>query len=63
LYNSVLESKSVLAVDIFMTTLGAPAILTVQEIYAAGGNHQGGSKSVLVGENDYVAWFSNKSGN
>ena len=46
-----------------MTTLGTPAILTIQKIYAADGNYQGGSKSVLVGENEYVAWFSNKSGN
>jgi hypothetical protein len=58
-----MKSKSVLAVVIFMTTLGTPAILTIQEIHAADGNYQGGSESVVVGENEYVAWFSNKSGN
>jgi hypothetical protein len=58
-----MKSKSVLAVVIFMTTLGTPAILTIQEIYAADGNYQVGNKSVVVGQNEYVAWFSNKSGN
>ena len=57
-----MKSKSVLAVDIFMTTLGTPAILTIQETFADG-NYRGWSKSVVVGENEYVAWFSNKSGN
>jgi hypothetical protein len=58
-----MKSKSVLAFVIFMTTLGTPAILTIQEIYAADGSYQGESDSVVVGENEYVAWFSNKSGN
>jgi hypothetical protein len=57
-----MKSKSVLAVDIFMTTLGTPAILTIQETFADG-NYRGWSKSVVVGENEYVARFSNKSGN
>ncbi|HEY6405800.1 MAG TPA: hypothetical protein VIX38_06960 [Nitrososphaeraceae archaeon] len=50
-----MKSKSVLAVVIFMTTLGTPAILTIQEIYAADGSYQGESESVVVGENEYVA--------
>ena len=32
-------------------------------MYTISGNYQGGSQSVVVGENEYVAWFSNKSGN
>jgi hypothetical protein len=55
-----MNSKSVLAVIIIMITL---AILTIQHIDAARGNYQGGSKSVVVGENEYIAWFSNKLGN
>jgi hypothetical protein len=58
-----MNSKSVLAVIIIMITLGTSTIMTIQDIYAARGNYQGGSKSVVVGENEYVAWFSNKSGN
>jgi hypothetical protein len=50
-----MNSKSVLAVIIIMITL---AILTIQHIDAARGNYQGGSKSVVVGENEYIAWFS-----
>jgi hypothetical protein len=55
-----MDSKPVLVV-MDMITLGTSAILT--NIYAERGNYQGGSKSVVVGENEYVAWFSNKSGN
>lgn len=58
-----MNPKSVLAVIIIMITLGTTAILTIQDIDAARGNYQGGSKSVVVGENEYIAWFSNKSGN
>jgi hypothetical protein len=57
-----MDSKPILVV-IVMITLGTLAILTIQDIYAERGNYQGGSKSVVVGENEYVAWFSNKSGN
>lgn len=57
-----MNSKLVLAVIIIMITLGTSAILKIQDIYAARGNYQGGSRSVVVGENEYVAWFSNKSG-
>ena len=58
-----MNSRSVLAVIIIMITLGTTAISTIQDIDAARGNYQGGSKSVVVGENEYIAWFSNKSGN
>jgi hypothetical protein len=50
-----MNSKSVSAVIIIMITLGTPAILTIQDIDAARGNYQGGSKSVIVGENEYIA--------
>ena len=46
-----------------MINLGTSVLLTAQDVYAARGNYQGGSQSVVVGENEYVAWFSNKSGN
>ena len=58
-----MNSKSEAAVIIIMITLGTTAISTIQDIDAARGNYQGGSKSVVVGENEYIAWFSNKSGN
>jgi hypothetical protein len=50
-----MNSKSVLAVIIVMITL--------EKNYQSKKNYQGGSKSVVVGENEYIAWFSNKSGN
>jgi hypothetical protein len=57
-----MDSKPVMAI-IVTVTLGTIATLTIQDIDAARGNYQGGSKSIVVGENEYVAWFSNKSGN
>jgi hypothetical protein len=59
-----MDSKPVLVV-IIMINLGTSVLLTAQDVcmYAARGNYQGGSQSVVVGENEYVAWFSNKSGN
>ncbi|MGC2386732.1 MAG: sialidase family protein [Nitrososphaeraceae archaeon] len=57
-----MDSKPVLVV-IIMITLGTSVLLTAQDVYAAHRNYQGGSQSVVVGESEYVAWFSNKSGN
>ena len=57
-----MDSKPVLVVTIIIT-LGTSVLLTAQDVYAARGNYQGGRQSVVVGENEYVAWFSNKSGN
>jgi hypothetical protein len=57
-----MDSKPVLVV-IIMITLGTSVLLTAQDVYAAHRNYQGGSQSVVVGENEYVTWFSNKSGN
>ena len=57
-----MDSKPVLVV-IIMITLGTSVLLTAQDGYAARRNYQGGSQSVVVGENEYVTWFSNKSGN
>ena len=57
-----MDSKPVLVV-IIMITLGTSVLLTAQDVYGARGNYQGGSQSVVVGESEYVAWFSNKSGN
>ena len=57
-----MDSKPVLVVTIIIT-LGTSVLLTAQDVYAAHRNYQGGSQSVVVGENEYVAWFSNKSGN
>lgn len=57
-----MDSKPFLVV-IIMITLGTSVLLTAQDVYAAHRNYQGGSQSVVVGENEYVTWFSNKSGN
>ena len=57
-----MDSKPVLVVTIIIT-LGTSVLLTAQDVYAARGNYQGGSHSVVVGESEYVAWFSNKFGN
>jgi hypothetical protein len=48
---------------IIMITLGISFILTVPDGYAATRSYNGGSQSEAVGANEYVAWFSNKSGN
>jgi hypothetical protein len=57
-----MDSKPVLVV-IIMIALVTSVLSTAQDVYAARVNYQGGSQSVVVGENEYVAWFSNKSGN
>jgi hypothetical protein len=58
----IMDSKLVLGV-IIMITLGMSFILTTQDGYSATRSYNGGSKSAAVGANEYVAWFSNKSGN
>jgi hypothetical protein len=56
--------NSKLALGVFMMiTLGMSFILTAQDGYAATRSYNGGSQSAAVGANEYVAWFSNKSGN
>jgi uncharacterized protein (UPF0333 family) len=57
-----MDSKLVLGV-IIMITLGMSFILTSQNGYSVTRNYNGGSQSAAVGANEYVAWFSNKSGN
>ena len=57
-----MDSKLVLGVTI-MITLGISFTFTTQNGYSLTRNYNGGSQSAAVGENEYVAWFSNKSGN
>jgi hypothetical protein len=58
----IMDSKLVLGV-IIMITLGVSFVLTIQDGYSATRNYNGESQSAVVGSNEYVAWFSNKSGN
>jgi hypothetical protein len=57
-----MDSKLALGV-IIMITLGVSFTLTARDGYAAFRSYNGGSQSAAVGANEYVAWFSNKSGN
>jgi hypothetical protein len=57
-----MDSKLALGV-IIMITLGISFLLTARDGYGAIRSYSGESQSEAVGAKEYVAWFSNKSGN
>jgi hypothetical protein len=57
-----MDSKLALGV-IIMITLGISFLLTARDAYGAIRSYSGESQSEAIGANEYVAWFSNKSGN